>query len=122
MRLKHLQNKECFIFSSFIDFNSPTILAYYIISSTNGLKTNGQYFIIDESNAYLIENKMPTKHWTVTKTSFDEKGGEFITKEGDTISLSKNILIITMNGEEIGYEYEAIDVSQVIIDSDYLMK
>ena len=104
-----------------LNVDSQIILAYNIIPLFKGRKINYQ-FIIDESNAYLIENGIPTKHWTVTNISFDAKGGEFITKEGDMIFLSKNILIKKLNGEEIAYGYKAIDVSHVIIDSHYLKK
>src|SRR5215813_2631681 len=116
------ENKRKSISSSIIDITSSSILAYSIAAGHNDIKISHHYLVIDESNAYLIENRMLIKHWTITNISFDEKGGEIITKEGDTISLSKSISIKKLNGEEIAYEYEAIDISQVIINNHYLKK
>ena len=96
-----------------INIYSLTILAFEITFPIN----SNCYFIIDETFACLIKHGVIEMKWSVLKISYDSNGGEILTKEGDTIYLSKEILIKKTNGEEISLEYKPINVDKIVVNA-----
>lgn len=94
-----------------IDFNNPSIQAFRITSSADSPAAAHCYFIFDENDAYLLECNTLLEHWTIVQISFDASGGEIVTKERDTIYLSKEIIIKRIDGEKMSLEYEPIDIN-----------
>jgi hypothetical protein len=92
-----------------ITINNPSLLAFHITSFGDSPAADHCYFIFDEISASLVSNKIVTSQWTIANILFDSNGAEIITKEGDTIYLSKDIVIVKNNG----MQYWPAEISEI---------
>lgn len=93
-----------------IDINDKNA---YSITSYNSKTVNATYFLFDDNYACFVENNTITKQWVVLKIFYDSDGGEIVTSQGDTICISKEILIKQAVGEQITLEYEPINIDKI---------